>query len=66
MDHYQAGLDTSVVFYAVNVFDDNLCVWMCLAIYKRLARREKNRVEERTFEATLNLACEYYGEKKGM
>ena len=39
---------------------------MCIAIYKRLARREKNRVEERTFEATLNLAFEYYGEKKGM
>ena len=28
--------------YAVDAFDDNLCVWMCLAIYKRLSRGEKN------------------------
>ena len=33
--------------YAIDKFDDNLCVWRCLAIYKRLARGEKNRVEER-------------------
>ena len=28
--------------YAVDAFDDNLCVWMRLAIYKRLAHGEKN------------------------
>ena len=28
--------------YALDTFDDNLCVWRCLAIYKRLARGEKN------------------------
>ena len=27
--------------YAIDTFDDNLCVWRCLAIHKRLARGEK-------------------------
>ena len=54
--------------YALDSFDDNLCVWRCLAIYKRLARGEKNRVQERNHSAALNLAHEYYGDnnlKKG-
>ena len=46
--------------YAQDIFDDNLCVWRCLAIYKRLARGEKNWVQERNCDAALGLACEYY------
>ena len=42
--------------YALDTFDDNLCVWRCLAIYKRLARGEENRVQERNHNAALNLA----------
>ena len=41
-----------------------LCVWRCLAIYKRLACGEKNLVQERNRKATLNLAREYYGDNK--
>ena len=54
--------------YALDTIDDNLCVWRCLAIYKRLARGEKNRVQERNRNAALNLAREYYSDsnlKKG-
>ena len=50
--------------YAVDTFDDNLCVWRCLAIYKRHAQGENNRAQERNCEAALNLACEYYGDNK--
>ena len=28
-------------------FDDDLCVWRCLVIFKRLARGEKNRMQEK-------------------
>ena len=49
--------------YALDTFDDNLCVWMCLAIYKRLARGEKNPVQEGNRDAALNLARECYGDK---
>ena len=49
--------------YAVDTFDDNLCVWRCLAIYKRLARGEKNWVQERNCDAALGLAHEYYRNK---
>ena len=48
--------------YALDTFDDNLCVWRCLAIYKSLAHREKNRVQERNCDAAKNLAREYYGD----
>ena len=48
--------------YALDKFDDNLCVWRCLTIYKRLARDEKNLVQERNRNAALNLAREYYGD----
>ena len=27
--------------YVLDTLDDNLCVWRCLAVYKRLARGEK-------------------------
>ena len=47
----------------MDTFDDNRCVWRCLAIYKILARGEKNRVQERNRNAALGLVCEYYGDK---
>ena len=50
--------------YAMDTFDDNLCVWRCLAIYKRHTRGEKNRVQERNCKPVLNLAREYYGDNK--
>ena len=49
--------------YALGTFDDNLCVWRCLVIYKRLARGEKTRVQQRNCDAALGLAREYYGDK---
>ena len=45
-------------------FDDDLCVWRCLAIYKSHACGEKNRVQERNYKVALNLAREYYGDNK--
>ena len=50
--------------YAIDTFDDNLCVWRCLAIYKRHDRGETNQVQKGNCEAALNLACEYYGDDK--
>ena len=46
----------------MDTFDDNLCVWRCLVIYKRLARGEKNQVQERNWDAARNLARGYYGD----
>ena len=48
--------------YALDTFDDNLCVWRCLAIYKGHARGEINQVSKRNCKAALNLAREYYGD----
>ena len=48
--------------YALDTFDHNLCVRRCLAIYKRLTRVEKNRVQERNCHAVLGLVWEYYGD----
>ena len=48
--------------YAVDTKKDNLCVWRCLAIYKRLARSETNQVQKKNCESALNLAREYYGD----
>ena len=48
--------------YAMDAFDDNLCVWRCLAIYKRHARRKVNQVSKRNCHAALKLAREYYGD----
>ena len=48
--------------YALDILDDKLSVWRCLAIYKRLARGEKNRVQKRNCNAALHLALEYYGD----
>ena len=39
--------------YALDTFDDNLCIWRRLAMYKRLAPGEKNWVQERNCVATL-------------
>ena len=43
--------------HTIATFDGNLCVWRCLAIYKRHVRCEKNQVEN--CRAALDLACEY-------
>ena len=47
--------------YAVDTFDDNLCVRRCLAIYKR---KDIQRATELVTRTALNLAREYYGDKK--
>ena len=46
--------------YAMNAFDDNLCVRRCLAIYKQKGIKRGTQFVIRT---TLNLAFEYYGNK---
>ena len=46
---------------ALDTFDDNLCVWRCLALYKR--KDVKRRAERSTKEA-LNLAREFYSDNK--
>ena len=47
--------------YAIDTFDDNLCVWRCLAIYKR---KDIKRGTEFVTKAALDLAREYYGDNK--
>ena len=49
--------------YALDTFNDNLCVWRCLAIYKRFARGEANQVSKRNCRTAKNLVREYYGDK---
>ena len=44
----------------MDTFDDNLCVWRCLAIYKRHACGEKIEWKKET----LDLARECYGDNK--
>ena len=46
--------------YAIDKFDDNLCVWRCLAIYER---KDIQRATEVVTRTALSLACEYYGDK---
>ena len=47
--------------YALDKFDDNLCVWRCLVIYKQ---KDIKRGREFVTRAALNLACDYYGDQK--
>ena len=47
--------------YAIDTFDDDMCVWRCLAIYKR---KDIKRGTEFVTKAALNLAREYYGDNK--
>ena len=47
--------------YDVDNFDDNMCVWRCLAIYKR---QDIKRGTEFVPKATLDLVREYYGDNK--
>ena len=47
--------------YAVDTFDDNVCVWRCLAIYKRKDIKGGTKFVTKT---ALNLAREYYGDNK--
>ena len=49
--------------YALETFDDKLCAWGCLVIYKRLACGQENWFQERNCNAAKNLAREYYGDK---
>ena len=46
---------------ALDTFHDNLCVWRCLALYKR---KDVKRGAERSTKAALNLAREFYSDKK--
>ena len=50
--------------YAIDTFDDNLCLRSCLVIYKTYAGGEKNQVQKRNCGAALNLAREYYGDNE--
>ena len=50
--------------YAIDTFDDNLCVWRCLAMHKRHVRGEKNQVEKRNCRAAIDLAHKYCGDNK--
>ena len=50
--------------YDIDKFDENLCVWRCLTIYKRLTCGETNQVSKRNCDAAKNLAHKYYGDKK--
>ena len=47
--------------YSIDTFDDNLCAWRCLAIYKQ---SDIQRVTEFATRAALNLASEHYGDNK--
>ena len=47
--------------FSIDTFDDNLCNWRCLAIYKR---KDIQRGTEFVTMTTLNLAREYYGDNK--
>ena len=59
--HYQIGLRKKRCIFAVDTFDDNLCIWRCLAIYTRL---DMNRGTERLTKEALKLAREYYDDNK--
>ena len=48
--------------YAIDTFDGSLCIWRCLATYKRHVLGEKNQVKKRNCRAALDLLCEYYGD----
>ena len=45
--------------YSIDTFDDNLCVWRCLAIYKH---KDIKRSSEFVAKAALDVAREYYGD----
>ena len=57
-------LRDSRCIFAVDTFDDNLCIWRCLTICKRHACGKKNRMKERNCKAALNQVHEYYGDNK--
>ena len=46
---------------ALDTFDDNLCVWRCLALYKQ---KDVKRGAERSTKEALNLAREFYSDNK--
>ena len=47
--------------HSLDTFDDNLCVWRCLAIY---SRRDVKRGSEFVTKEALNLAREFYSDNK--
>ena len=47
--------------YSIDTFDNNLCAWRCLAMYKR---KDIQRGTEFVTRTALNLAREYYGDSK--
>ena len=49
--------------YAIDNVNDNLCVWGCLVIFKRI-RRNRRRPEEDTAGEALNLARKFYNQPK--
>ena len=49
--------------YSIDNVNDNLCVWRCLVIFKRI-RRNRRRPEEDTTREALNLAREFYNQPK--
>ena len=46
---------------ALDTFDDNLCVWRCLPLYKR---KDVKRGAERSTKEALNVALEFYSDNK--
>ena len=49
--------------YSIDNVNDNLCVWRCRVIFKRI-RRNRRRPEEDTTREALNLAREFYNQPK--
>ena len=52
-------LKSKKCLYGIDNYKDNLCVWRCLAIFKRI-KRKQNRPEVNTTKEALNLAREFY------
>ena len=55
------GLQKKRCINGLDTFDDNLCVWRCLALYKR---KDVKRGAERSTKEALNLAREFYSDNK--
>ena len=50
--------------YALDTFDDNPCICRCLAIHKRHICGKEDQVHKRNHKSALNLALEYFDDKK--
>ena len=49
--------------YSIDSVNDNLCVWRCLVIFKRIRRNRRRPEEDRTREAP-NLVRKFYNQPK--